>query len=359
MNLKLSDEQEFLQEAARGTLSRENYVEAARGALDGGELPDLWPLAKEAGWPGLLVSEDHGGAGLGPFDAMLVMGETGRVIAPVPLLGHLVGSWLLDRGGYDGLEALAHGERRAAYVAARPPSDLEPEWTVEAERGGARAPAPKLDGDKLSGTVHWVPDAPGADVIVVVDPAAGTAHVASGAEEVQAIDPTRRHGRASGDGEALDGDAAGAVDRALVAVSAELVGVCRRALDMTVEYVKERKQFGVPVGTFQAVHHGAAQMLIDTEGGRSATFYAAWAADAAPERLPMAAAMAKAWTSDAGRSVTGSAIQLHGGIGFTWEADVHWLYKRAQLDSALLGAAGVHRARIAALAGRDRAGAAA
>jgi alkylation response protein AidB-like acyl-CoA dehydrogenase len=193
--------------------------------------------------------------------------------------------------------------------------------------------------------------------VVVDDAAAGTAHVAEGVEEVESVDPTRRHGRASGSGEALEGDVGAAIDRALVAVSAELVGVCQRALDMTVEYVKERKQFGVPVGTFQAVHHGAAQMLLDTEGGRAATYYAAWAADAEPQRLPMAAAMAKAWTSDAGRSVTGAAIQLHGGIGFTWEADVHWLYKRAQLDSALLGSAASHRARIAALAGRERAGA--
>jgi alkylation response protein AidB-like acyl-CoA dehydrogenase len=156
---------------------------------------------------------------------------------------------------------------------------------------------------------------------------------------------------------ALVGVVGAALERALFAVSAELVGVCHRALVMTVEYVKERKQFGVAVGTFQAVHHGAAQMLIDTEGGRSATYYAAWTADAEPDRLPMGAAMAKAWTSEAGRSVTGAAIQLHGGIGVTWEADVHWLYKRAQLDSALLGSGGAHRARIAALAGRERAGA--
>src|SRR4051812_7321994 len=168
MNLSLSDEQEFLREAARGALSKTNYVEAARDALDGGELPDVWPIAKEAGWTGLLVSEDHGGAGLSPFDAMLVMGETGRVLAPVPLLGHLVGSWLLDRGGYENIEAVAAGEVRVAYAPARPPSDLETGWTVEAERGGARAPAPKLDGSSLSGAVHWVPDAPGADVIVVV-----------------------------------------------------------------------------------------------------------------------------------------------------------------------------------------------
>ena len=106
MNLDLTDEQEFLREAARGTLSRTNYVEAAREALDGGELPDAWPIAKEAGWPGLLVSEEHGGAALSPFDAMLVMTEAGRVLAPLPLLGHLVGSWLLDRGGYEGIEAV-------------------------------------------------------------------------------------------------------------------------------------------------------------------------------------------------------------------------------------------------------------
>ena len=146
-----------------------------------------------------------------------------------------------------------------------------------------------------------------------------------------------------------------ALDRALVAVSAELVGVCQRALDMTVEYVKERKQFGVPVGTFQAVHHGAAQMLLDTEGGRAAAYYAAWAADAEPERLPAAAAMAKAWSSDAGRSVTGAAIQLHGGIGFTWEADVHWLFKRAQIGSRLFGGAAAHRARVTRLAAAERA----
>jgi alkylation response protein AidB-like acyl-CoA dehydrogenase len=150
-----------------------------------------------------------------------------------------------------------------------------------------------------------------------------------------------------------------AIDRGLAAVSAELVGLGQRGLDMTVEYVKERKQFGVPVGVFQAVQHKAAQMLLDTEGGRSAAYYAAWTADADPAKLPMAAAMAKAWTSEAGRSTSSAAIQLHGGIGFTWEADVHWLFKRAQLDSALLGGGATHRARVAELAARERAGTAA
>jgi alkylation response protein AidB-like acyl-CoA dehydrogenase len=141
VNLSLTDEQEFLREAARGALGRENYVEAARGALDGGELPDVWPIAKEAGWTGLLVSEEHGGAGLSPFDAMLVMTEAGRVLAPLALLGHLVGSWLLDRGGYEDIEAIASGEKRAAYVPARPPGDVETAWTVDAERGARRRPS--------------------------------------------------------------------------------------------------------------------------------------------------------------------------------------------------------------------------
>jgi len=302
--------------------------EGARGREASAYDPALWRELGELGWPGIAVSEEHGGQGLGVVELAVLLEELGYACAPVPFLGSALAALTIEHAGSPEqqerwLPGLASGELRGALGAA----------------------------DQL------IPDAPGADVVVVVDPAAGTAQIADGVEAVDAIDPTRRHGRATTSGEALDGDVPAAIDRALVAVSAELVGVCQRALDMTVAYVKERKQFGVPVGTFQAVHHSAAQMLIDTEGGRSATYYAAWAADAEPERLPMGAAMAKAWTSDAGRSVTGSAIQLHGGIGFTWEADVHWLYKRAQLDSALLGSAAAHRARIALLSGRERAGA--
>ena len=156
------------------------------------------------------------------------------------------------------------------------------------------------------------------------------------------IDPTRSAARVSASddaGEAL-GDACAGLGRALVAVSSELVGVCERALEMTVAYVKERKQFGVPVGAYQAVSHRCAQMLLETEKARSTTAFAAWTADADPERLAEAAAMAKAAASDAAREVTASAIQAHGGIGFTWEADVHWLFKRAQVDAVLLGGAG-------------------
>ena len=166
-------------------------------------------------------------------------------------------------------------------------------------------------------------------------------------EPLQTIDPTRRFATIGGEGQLL---AAGAADRVRAAVAAEVLGVCQRALDMTVEYVKDRKQFGVPVGAFQAVSHRCAQMLMATESLRSVAYYAAWAADAAPDRLSEASALAAACAAEGGREVTASAIQAHGGIGFTWEADVHWLYKRAQLDSLLLGGSRRHRAALVRLA---------
>ncbi len=192
-----------------------------------------------------------------------------------------------------------------------------------------------------------------ADVIVLVEDD-GRARVVAAADAdvkpLEAIDPTRSAARVrTQGGDELPGDVAGGVDRALVAISSELVGVCDRALEMTVAYVKDRKQFGVPVGAFQAVSHRCAQMLLETEQARAATAFAAWSADADPDGLPEAAAMAKAAASDAGREVTASAIQAHGGIGFTWEADVHWLFKRAQIDAAMLGGGSRQRAHLAAI----------
>src|SRR5271167_3586434 len=144
MNLSLSDEQVFLREAARGALSRFKTIEAAREAADGdeGALPDLWPTACEAGWPGLLIDEAHGGAGLDAFDAMLVLGECGRVLAGVALLGHLPATAILDAAGSGApmLEQLATGERRAAYLPVSPPDDIGGGWSVDPAHGSARAP---------------------------------------------------------------------------------------------------------------------------------------------------------------------------------------------------------------------------
>ena len=144
--------------------------------------------------------------------------------------------------------------------------------------------------------------------------------------------------------------------RAYTALAAELAGIAQRALEMAVEYAKERKQFGRPIGAYQAVSHRCAQMLLETEGARSAAYYAAWAADNEPETAPLAASMAKAYASDAGTRVTGASLQVHGGIGFTWEHDLHLWLKRATADAVMFGDARWHRERVARMV-IDQAGA--
>lgn len=330
MRFTLSEDQQEIKRTARDLLATRSTWERVRTHAEAGRYDDaLWQELASLGWPGIAVGEEHGGQGLGIVELAVLLEELGYACAAVPFLGSVCAALAIEHAGSD--------EQRAAWL---------PRLASGEARGALATPG------GLS------PDADGADVVVVLDGDSATlVEGGSAVEAVAAIDPTRRYGRvAAAGGEALEGDVAAAADRALVAVSAGLVGVAQRALDMTVEYVKERKQFGVPVGTFQGVQHKAAQMLLDAEGGRSATYYAAWAADADPAQLPGAASIAKAWTSDAGRSATAAAIQLHGGIGFTWEADVHWLFKRAQLDAAVLGGGGAHRARVAAIAARSREG---
>jgi alkylation response protein AidB-like acyl-CoA dehydrogenase len=157
-------------------------------------------------------------------------------------------------------------------------------------------------------------------------------------------------------GEQLTGDVAGALDRIAVALAGELVGVSQRTLEMAVEYAKDRQQFGRPIGAYQAVSHNCAQMLMEVEGARSLTYYAGWAADHEPESLPLAAAMAKAYASDAGFRVPARSLQVHGGIGFTWEHDLHFFLKRGKTGAHLFGTAREHRDRVADLAGMPRSG---
>jgi alkylation response protein AidB-like acyl-CoA dehydrogenase len=329
MNFELTDDQQEIKRTAHELLTSRATPDKVREAAEAGRYDDaLWRELAELGWPGIAVGEEHSGQGLGFVELAVLLEELGYALAPTPYLGTVLAALAIETAGSSAqkerwLPALASGEATGAF-----------------------------------GTSELVPDAADAAVIVVAeaDGSSATLVEAGSAEAVDSIDATRRFARVeAGGGEPLEGDVAGAVDRATVAVAAELVGVCQRALDMTLAYVKDRRQFGVPVGGFQAVQHTAAQMLRDTEAARSLAYFGAWAADAAPDSLPMAAAMAGAHAADAGRSVTSSAIQLHGGIGFTWEADVHWLFKRAQLDAHLLGGAGRHRARVARLAGEARA----
>ncbi len=329
MHFDLNDDQRDIQRTAREMLSTRSSFERVRQAAQAkGYDEALWREVCELGWPGTAVEEAHGGQGLGLVELAVLLEELGYAVAVTPHLGSVLAALVIQTAGSDEqrerwLPGLAGGSKRGALAIATSP--------------------------------ELVPDAAGADLVVLADPASGKATVQEGGgEDVASIDATRRYGRVdSGSGEPLEGDVRAGLDRALIAVSAELLGVSQRALDLTISYVKERKQFGVPVGSFQAVQHRAAQMLLDTEGGRGAVYYAAWAAAGAPERLEEAAAMAKAWTSQAAKATTAAAIQLHGGIGFTWEADLHWLFKRAQLDAAFLGGPSEHHARLARLAARQ------
>jgi alkylation response protein AidB-like acyl-CoA dehydrogenase len=330
MRFDYSDDQQEIQRTARDLLANRSTFERVRAAAESGDGHDdaIWNEVCELGWPGIAVPEAHGGQGLGIVELTVLCEELGYACTPTPFLGTVLAATAIGIAGSD--------EQRAAWLPKLASGEITGAFGIAKD-----------------GSAELVPDAVGAGVVVLTD-GDGGAVLADGAsatiEPVAAIDPTRRYANVTiPAGEALPGDVAGALDRAAIAVAAELTGLGRRALEMSIAYVKERKQFGTPVGSFQAVQHRAAQMLRDVEGARAAVAYAAWAADASPEQLPNAAAMAKAAASDAGKSATADAIQLHGGIGFTWEADVHWLYKRAQMDAAFVGGAAAHRARIAAL----------
>jgi alkylation response protein AidB-like acyl-CoA dehydrogenase len=362
MNFALSDEQEFLREAARGALSRHKTIEAAREALeDPSALPDLWPTAVEAGWPGLLIAEDRGGAGLGVFDAMLVAEECGRVLASIPLLGLVPATAILGAAGDESLEAIAGGEQRPVYLPARPPSDLEPGWTVEARSGFARAAAPSasVDGDEvvLEGAVAFVPDAPGADLLVVVGLADDGSPVAAAVaadtdgvsvEPVMRYDATRSlghvsltgaRGRRLGVGVDVLADA-WYVAQALIA--AESTGSVQTCLDTSVAYAKERYTFGRAIGSYQAIKHELTEVLRGLENSRGLEYYAGWARQSKPDEFPLAASAARSAAGAALEFAARSMINVHGGIGATWEHDAPLFFRRAELSRRLLG--GTHDA---------------
>jgi alkylation response protein AidB-like acyl-CoA dehydrogenase len=373
MNLALSDEQVLLREAARNALSRHKTVEAARNALeDEAALPDLFPTAVEAGWTGLLIDEAHDGAGLGVFDAMLVAEECGRVLASIPLLGLIPATAILNAAGDESLSAVAHGELRPAYVPARPPSELETGWTVEPKSGRTRAEAPRasVEGDEvvLDGTVAFVPDAPRADLLVAVGEAEDGTPVAAvlaadadgvSVEPVMRYDATRALGHvtfSNARGRRLNADADALADAWYVAQSllaAEAVGAVQTCLDTSVEYAKDRFTFGRAIGSYQAIKHELTEVLRRLENTRSLGYYAGWARESKPDEFPLAASAARSAGGKALDFATRAMINVHGGIGATWEHDAPLFFRRAQLSRRLLG--GTHDAtdRVAeqALAG--------
>jgi alkylation response protein AidB-like acyl-CoA dehydrogenase len=315
VDFDLSPDQREIKDVARELLAARSPMTKVREAAQDGEYDAaLWSELVALGWPGIAVAQEHGGQGLGAVELAVLLEELGYACAATPFLATATAAAVIQAAGTDEQQA---------------------RWLPGLASGGLTAGI---------GTRELAADATGAAVVVVLDGEEAQLIVAPQTEDFVSIDPTRRYATVAGEGESLG---PGAAERIRAALAAEVVGVCQRALDMTLAYVKERKQFGVPVGSFQAVAHRCAEMLLHTEGARSTAYYAAWAADAGPQLLAEAAALASAAAAEGGRSVTAGAIQMHGGIGFTWEADVHWLYKRAQLDAALLGGARRHRAALA------------
>jgi alkylation response protein AidB-like acyl-CoA dehydrogenase len=323
MRFDFTEDQHEIKRTAKDLLATRSNLESVREAAESANYDEaLWREFSELGWPGVAVSEQHGGGGLGYVELAALLEESGYALVNGPLLGAVMCAAAIAECGSDSQKA---------------------EWLPKLSTGEARG--------AFGQAGELMADAVEADVAVVAE-GDGSLTLISGpsgsAATVKAIDPTRRYAtlEAGDGGEAMPGDAQVALDLAAVLVSAETVGVCRRALDMSLGYVKERKQFGRPVGSFQAVQHRCAQMLLHTEGARATTYFAAWAADADRDRLPEAASLAKSAASKAGLEVGASAIQAHGGIGFTWEADVHWFYKRAQMNAAFLGGSSAHNQRL-------------
>jgi len=365
MNFDFTDDQRQIKQTAHDFLAARYKPERVRelAETDRGFADADWAEIAELGWAGLAVGEQHGGQGLGAVELIVIMEEMGYALAPGPLLSNTAAALVLDAGGSDEqkeefLGPIARGERRATMAGVDAGSRGNPgEATMRAEPNGG--------GFKLSGTKLFVADAAAADWLIVVD-AEGTRFIVdAGAPGVAisplpSIDSTRKQYAVALDGVEVPAERVmpggweeigPARERVTVALCAESVGVAQRTLEMAVAYAKEREQFGRPIGAYQAVSHRCAQMLLEVEGARSLTYYAAWTADHEPESLPLAASMAKAYASDAGCRVPSSALQVHGGIGFTWEHDLHLWLKRGRNNAVTLGDARWHRERVASLTG--------
>ncbi len=376
MDFGFSEEQELLRATARKFFENECSSSFVRQRMEepAGTTDEFWAKLAEQGWLGLVYPEEYGGSGLGFVDLTVLMEEMGRVVMPGPFFSTVLlgGLAILEAGTPEQKKAwlpcIAAGQARATLAWTEPNA----RWDAEGVTATARRTG---DGWVLTGTKLFVLDAHLADVLVVV------ARTAEGRPAEQALslflvergtpglearllptmDQTRKQCEVAlrdvrVPASALLGPEHGGwaplsrvVERATVALCAEMCGGAQKVLEMTTEYAKIRIAFGRPIGAYQAVKHRAADMLVDVENAKSLTYYAAWAVD---ERVPestLAASMAKAYASDAYRRVAGAGIQLHGGIGFTWEHDLHLYFKRAKFSEFTFGDATYHRERVAQL----------
>ncbi|ABL80329.1 MULTISPECIES: acyl-CoA dehydrogenase family protein [unclassified Nocardioides] len=326
MRFDLTPDQSTVVATLRGFLGDQLSDARRRSRIDGRTVDiELWERLCGLGFAGIGLDPTDDDAGL--LELGLVAEELGAALAPVPFLPNAGAALLVVHAGSSGqrdrlLPGLLDGDAPGMFAVA-------PDGLV-------------IDSGTESGPL-----------VVVDDGQAYLAGERARRKQFETIDLLRRYSRLeSADvGEKLPGDPATAIDMIEVLISAELTGVAQRALDLAVAYAREREQFGRKIGTFQGVSHRCAEMLLEVETARSTWWYAAWTARAAPEELPLAASTAKVAAVSAALSATTGALQVHGGIGFTWEHEIHLLLRRARTMSQILGDARGHRARIARLIG--------
>jgi alkylation response protein AidB-like acyl-CoA dehydrogenase len=359
MNFEFTDDQRAIKRTAHEFLAARYKPETIRAIAEDpeGSGDAQWPELVELGWPGAIIPETDGGLGLGVVELVVIQEEMGYALAPSPFFSNLGATALLLAAGSDAqrerwLGPLASGEARGTVAV----------WDEHAGWSPARSELEPSPDGTLTSTKIAVADAGTADFVIVAG--AGAAHylVATGAPGVElvpehSLDPTRKlftlrlEGAAAEPLNLAPEPIARAYGAIVTALAAENVGVAQRALELAVAYAREREQFDRPIGSFQAVAHRCAQMLLEVEGARSLSYWAGWALDNDPAGAGRAASMAKAYASDAGFRVTASALQVHGGIGFTWEHDLHFFLKRAKANAHAFGDARWHRDRVAELTG--------
>ncbi len=364
------DEHQELRRTVRRFLETASAGAEVRRAMEteSGYDPEVWRrLAGELGLVGLIVPERHGGSGAGTPELVVVMEEMGRALLCAPFLSSavLAAAALLESGDEDAcaelLPGIADGSVVATLALAEGDGDIRDLSSVRAK---AR---PGAGGYRLYGSKTWVSDGHTADLLLVAartDAGLSLFAVGGAAEglarrELPALDPTRRLARLELEGApgrliGADGGAAPGLDRALdlaaVALAAEQTGGAQRCLDLSVEYAGTRVQFGRPIGSFQAIKHKCAQMLLEVEAAKAVVEYAAgvWAPDAPQGERGLAASTARAHCSEAFVRASAETVQIHGGIGFTWEHDAHLYLRRAKSSALLLGSTSWHLERVAA-----------
>jgi alkylation response protein AidB-like acyl-CoA dehydrogenase len=376
MDIGFSEEQELLRDTARKFLDDNCTTRFVRDMMptEAAVTPEFWRQLAENGWLGIAFPEADGGSGLGLTDLVVLMEEIGRAVMPGPYPASVLfgGAAIAEAGSAaqraEWLPRIAGGDAKATLAWTEPNA----RWDAAGITAGARETG---GGFALSGVKMFVPDAHLADAVVVAARTRDGSTMEDGISlflvpndsaglEVTllpSVDETRKLCEIRLDNVRLPASAllgelhqgwaplARVVDRAAVALAAEMCGAAQRVLDITVDYAKMRVAFGKPIGSYQGVKHKCADMLVDIENAKSLTYYAAWAVDEGDPDSVMAVSMAKAAASDAGRRVCAAGIQLHGGIGMTWEHDLHLYLKRAKADEIALGDANWHRERIARL----------